>query len=199
MIYISSQFLNHPIYVWSQFFACLLLVGYAGVKLTVYGDAIADKTGLGGNWIGFLLIGIVTFVPELASGINAVTLADAPDLAVGAIFGACIFNLAIIVILDLLYRRGSIYTSASQGHILSTAFGIVLIGFNGLGMNMALNGKALSFGHIGVYSPVILILHLVLFIRFSVTKAIRSSYTRNESPMPFRVFRIAQLSLSYAT
>ena len=90
-------------------------MGYAGVKLTVYGDAIADKTGLGGNWIGFLLIGIVTSVPELASGISAVTLADAPDLAVGAIFGACIFNLAIIVILDLLYRKGSIYTSASQG------------------------------------------------------------------------------------
>lgn len=128
--------------------------------MTVYGDAIADKTGLGGNWIGFLLIGIVTSVPELASGISAVTLADAPDLAVGAIFGACIFNLAIIVILDLLYRRDSIYHSASQGHILSAAFGIVMIGLNGLGMNMALNGKTLAFGHIGVYSPVILVVYL---------------------------------------
>ena len=77
-------------------------------------DAIADKTGLGGNWIGFLLIGIVTSVPELASGISAATLADVPDLAVGAIFGACIFNLAIIVILDLFYRKDSIYHSASQ-------------------------------------------------------------------------------------
>jgi cation:H+ antiporter len=83
-------------------------VGYAGVKLTVYGDAIADKTGLGGNWIGFLLIGIVTSVPELASGISPVTLADAPVLAVGAIFGACILNLAIIVILDLLYRSQTV-------------------------------------------------------------------------------------------
>jgi cation:H+ antiporter len=123
--------------------------------LTVYGDAIADKTGLGGNWIGFLLIGIVTSVPELASGISAVTLTDAPDLAVGAIFGACIFNLAIIVILDLLYRKESIYHSASQGHILSASFGIVMIGFNGLGMNMALNGKALAIDRIGAYSPVI--------------------------------------------
>lgn len=136
-------------------------MGYAGVKLTVYGDAISDKTGLGGNWIGFLLIGIVTSVPELASGISAVTLADAPDLAVGAIFGACIFNLSIIVILDLLYRRGSIYTSASQGHILSAAFGIVMIGFNGLGMDLAMNGESFALGHIGVYSPVILVLYLV--------------------------------------
>jgi cation:H+ antiporter len=148
-------------FIWLQFFACLLLVGYAGTKLTVYGDAISDKTGLGGNWIGFLLIGTITSVPELASGISAVTLADAPDVAVGAIFGACIFNLAIIVILDLLYRRGSLFTSASQGHILSAAFGIVMLGFNGLGMTLAINKEALRFGHIGAFSPVILIMYLI--------------------------------------
>lgn len=156
-------------------------MGYAGVKLTVYGDAISDKTGLGGNWIGFLLIGIVTSVPELTSGISAVTLADAPDLAVGAIFGACIFNLAIIVILDLLYRRGSIYTSASQGHILSAAFGIVMIGFNGLGMNLALNGEALTFGRIGIFSPVILILYLLaVYTVFSYESRQIKLYTEKE-------------------
>jgi cation:H+ antiporter len=81
MINIWPQlFFNGPIYVWSQFFACLFLVGYAGVKLTVYGDAIAEKTGLGGNWIGFLLIGIVTSVPELARGISAVTWLTRPIL-----------------------------------------------------------------------------------------------------------------------
>jgi len=164
-----------------QFFACLLLVGFAGVKLTVYGDAISDKTGLGGNWIGFLLIGIVTSVPELASGISAVTIADSPNLAVGAIFGACIFNLAIIVILDLLYRRDSIYHSASQGHILSAGFGIVMIGFNGLGMNMALNGEALAFGHVGVFSPVILVLYLVaVYTVFSYESHQIKLYTEKE-------------------
>lgn len=156
-------------------------MGYAGVKLTVYGDAISDKTGLGGNWIGFLLIATVTSVPELASGISAVTLADAPDLAVGAILGACIFNLAIIVILDLLYRRGSIYTSASQGHILSAAFGIVLIGFCGLGITLALNGQVLAFGHIGVYSPVILVLYLVsVYTVFSYESRQIKVYTEQE-------------------
>lgn len=180
-----------------QFFACLLLVGYAGVKLTVYGDAIADKTGLGGNWIGFLLIGIVTSVPELASGISAVTLADAPDLAVGAIFGACIFNLAIIVILDLLYRKDSIYHSASQGHILSAAFGIVMIGFNGLGMNMALNGKAFAFGHIGVYSPVILVLYLVsVYTVFSYESRQIKAYTELE-PDAFPKLSLSAVILRY--
>ena len=149
------------IFAWSQFFACLLLVGYAGVKLTAYGDAISDKTGLGGNWIGFLLIATVTSVPELASGISAVTLADAPNIAVGGIFGSCIFNLVIIVLLDLLYRKESLFTSASQGHILSAAFSIVLIGVTGMAITLALNGYRLAFGPVSLFSPIILILYLI--------------------------------------
>ncbi|WP_206667324.1 sodium:calcium antiporter [Candidatus Methylobacter oryzae] len=164
-----------------QFLACLLLVGYAGVRLTVYGDAIADKTGLGGNWIGFLLIGIVTSMPDLANGLSAVTLADAPDLAVGAIFGACIFNLAIIVILDLLYRQGSVFSSASQGHILSAAFGIVMIGFSGLSMNLALNREEPALGHIGIFSLVILVLYLVsVYTVFNYESRQVKEYTEQE-------------------
>jgi cation:H+ antiporter len=158
-----------------------LIVGFAGVKLTVYGDAISDKTGLGGNWIGFLLIGTITSVPELASGISAVTLADAPDVAVGAIFGACIFNLAIIVILDLLYRKGSLFTSSSQGHILSAAFGIVMIGFNGLGMTLALNQEAITFGRIGVFSPIILAVYVVaIYTVFNYESRQIKIYTEQE-------------------
>lgn len=100
-----------------------------------------------------MLIGIVTSVPELASGVSAVTLAEAPELAVGPNFGACIFNLSIIVILVLLYRRGSIYHLASRVYILSAAFGMVLICFCGLGIRLALNWEVFAFGHIGVYSP----------------------------------------------
>lgn len=156
-------------------------MGYAGVRLSVYGDAIADKTGLGGNWIGFLLIGIVTSMPDLANGLSAVTLADAPDLAVGAIFGACIFNLAIIVILDLLYRQGSVFSSASQGHILSAAFGIVMIGFSGLSMNLALNREEPALGHIGIFSLVILVLYLVsVYTVFNYESRQVKEYTEQE-------------------
>ncbi len=149
--------------------------------MTVYGDAIADKTGLGGNWIGFLLIGTVTSMPDLANGISAVTLANAPGLAVGAIFGACIFNLAIIVILDLLYRQGSVFSSASQGHILSAAFGIVMIGFSGLSMNLALNREEPALGHIGVFSPLILVLYLVsVYTVFNYESRQVKEYTEQE-------------------
>ena len=39
-------------FVWVQFALCLGLIGYAGVKLTHYGDAIADKTTLMGQALG---------------------------------------------------------------------------------------------------------------------------------------------------
>lgn len=190
--------MNDIIYIWAQFFGCLVLVGYSGVKLTVYGDAIADKTGVGGNWIGFLLIATVTSVPELASGISAVTLADAPDLAVGAIFGACIFNLFIIVILDLPYRRDSIYHSASQGHILSAAFGIVLIGFCGLGIDLSLNGTVLAFGHVGVFSPIILVLYLLaVYTVFNYESRQIKAYTEQE-PDAYPRLSLAGVILRYS-
>lgn len=42
--------------VWLGFFLCLVLIGYAGSKLLRYGDIIDDKTGMGGAWIGLVLM-----------------------------------------------------------------------------------------------------------------------------------------------
>lgn len=67
--------------------------------------------------------------PELVTGSSAVALTDAPDIAVGNVLGACLIDLAMLVVLDLLHRGESVYTRASQGHILSADFGVVLAGF----------------------------------------------------------------------
>ena len=58
--------------VWLEFFLCLVLIGYAGTQLARYGDIIADKTGLGGAWIGLILMATVTSLPELVTGISSV-------------------------------------------------------------------------------------------------------------------------------
>jgi len=59
---------------------------------------------------------------------QSVTIAGAPNIAVGDVLGSCVFNLLLLVVLDFLHRGESVYRSASQGHILLAAFGIVLIG-----------------------------------------------------------------------
>ncbi|OGI45322.1 MAG: cation transporter [Candidatus Muproteobacteria bacterium RIFCSPHIGHO2_01_FULL_65_16] len=147
--------------VWSQFVVCVALIGVAGTVLSRYGDVIAEKTGLGGTWIGLVLLATVTSLPELVTGISSVTVADTPDIALGDVLGSCVFNLAIITILDFLQRGESVYTRASQGHILAAGFGVILIGFVGFNVLLADRTSDLAIGHLGIYTPLIVILYVV--------------------------------------
>ncbi len=147
--------------IWFEFFVCALLIGVAGTQLSRYADVIADKTGLSGSWIGLILLATVTSLPELATGVSALTLADVPNIAVGDVLGSCVFNLAILVVLDFLISGGSIYHRASQSHILSAGFGVVLIGFVGLNVLLADSTSTFSIAHMGVYTPIIILLYFI--------------------------------------
>lgn len=146
---------------WLEFALCAALIGVAGTQLSRYGDIIAEKTGMGATWIGLLLMATVTSLPELVTGVSAVTLTDAPDIAVGNVLGACVLNLAMLVVLDLLDRGSSVYTRASQGHILSAGFGVILAGFVGINLLFAQHGWSYPIGTIGLYSPFIVLVYLV--------------------------------------
>lgn len=63
--------------IWFQFCLCAALIGTAGLKLSLYGDAIARRSGLSGSWIGLALLATVTSLPELATGITSVTVGTA--------------------------------------------------------------------------------------------------------------------------
>ncbi|MFZ9061282.1 MAG: sodium:calcium antiporter, partial [Steroidobacteraceae bacterium] len=123
-------------------------------QLSRFGDVIAERTGLGRTLVGVIMMATVTSLPELVTGIGAVTVADVPNIAVGDALGSCIFNLLILLFLELAYPRASIYTLAAQSHILSAGFGIILIGIVALSVR---GGDQLpTLGHVGLYTPVIL-------------------------------------------
>jgi cation:H+ antiporter len=143
------------------FVACAAAIGVAGTALSRYGDVIGRRTGMGGSWVGLVLIATVTSLPELATGVSAVTINETPEIAVGDVLGSCVFNLLIIVVLDLLQRGESVYTRARQGHILSAGFGVILIGFAGFNVLLAKGGAHWTWGHVGLYSPVIVVLYAV--------------------------------------
>jgi cation:H+ antiporter len=147
--------------IWLSLLACLAVIGVAGVRLSRNGDIIAEKSGLSRGWVGLIMLASVTSLPELVTGLSAVTVANVPDIAVGNILGACIFNLAFIVVLDFLYRKESIYTRARQGNVLAAGFGIVLIGVAGFNLLLYRAGTMPSIGHVGLYTPVILLLYLL--------------------------------------
>lgn len=146
---------------WLQFGVCALLIGAAGPELSRSGDIIADKTGISGNWIGLVLLGAVTSLPELVTGVSSVTWANEPNIAVGDVFGSCVFNLLILVVVDFMHRETPVYRRAHQGHILSAGFGVILIGFAGLNLLVADHRANYAIGHVGLYTPILIGLYLL--------------------------------------
>ena len=113
--------------VWLEFGLCAGVIMFAGTKLTFHGDVIAEKTGLGRNWVGLVLLATITSLPELITGISAVTLNDLPDLAVSGTLGSCMFNMLVLAGLDLLSKKRPVSHMVHQGHMLSAGFGILLV------------------------------------------------------------------------
>jgi cation:H+ antiporter len=166
--------------IWLSLFASLAIIGVAGVKLSRYGDVIAEKSGMSRGWVGLVLLATVTSLPELVTGLSSVTVAQVPDIAVGDILGSCVFNLLIIVVLDFLYRKESIYTRARQGNVLAAGYGIALIGFTGFNLLLYRAGSFPSLGHVGLYSPVILLMYgLAMRSLYAYEKAKLSEYVED--------------------
>jgi len=149
------------ILVWVKFLICLAVILFAGTKLARYGDAIAEKTGLGRMWIGLLFLAVVTSMPEMSTGISAAALVKLPDLTFGTIFGSCLFNLTILALLDVLHRRTPILSQASPVHIISAGMGILLIAI-AAGSILAGEGfSGLVLGWVSIPSIIILILYVI--------------------------------------
>lgn len=145
--------------LWFAFIGCSAIIVVCGTNLSRYGDVIAEKTGMGRAWIGLILMAGVTSLPELITGISSVTLANTPDIALGDVMGSCVFNLAIIALMDLLHGPGPIFRKAEHGHTLSAGFGLILIGIASLSI---LAGQSLpAIGHIGLSTPAIIVVYFI--------------------------------------
>jgi cation:H+ antiporter len=176
---------------WLQLAVCAAAILIAGSRLARYGDAIAYHTGLGGNWVGLVLIATVTSLPELMTGVSAVTMADVPDIAVGNVLGACVLNLAMLVVLDVLHRQASIYSVASQGHVLGAAFGIVMLGVTAFGV-LAAPHLPLRIGHVGAPTLLLLALYAVAIRSiYQYERGVRAAAAAEEKPPPLTLRQAA--------
>ena len=147
--------------IWFKFILCLVIILFAGARLTRYADAIAEKSGLGHIWVGLLLLAVVTSMPEMVTGVSAAALIASPDLALGTLFGSCLFNLSILALLDILSRSSTIFTKASPCHIVSAGCGILLIAIAAGGILAGERFSALSPGWVGIPGIIILLVYLV--------------------------------------
>lgn len=96
-----------------------------GILLARSGGALSDQTGIGGNFGGFLLVGVASSMPELATVLAAARLGNTV-MAAGDVFGTNIFNLALLLVADAFYRGGPILDSAGRFETVAALIALVM-------------------------------------------------------------------------
>ena len=130
-------------------------------QLAKSADIIAFKTGLGRSFIGVVLLATATSLPELGTGVSSVAIIGGPEganLAAGDAFGSNLFNLLIIGILDMIWKRGPILSSLGTGVPL---VGVLAVAGIAVAAGAIVIHQTISFAAGWFISPVSLVLILV--------------------------------------
>jgi cation:H+ antiporter len=113
--------------IWVVFVGWAIVIVIAAIKLAQYGDVIALRTGLGGLFVGTLLMAGATSLPELLTGLSSIS-QDVPDLAAGNIFGSSMFNMFMLAILDMMNQQYRVLRKIAVSHALTASLAILLTG-----------------------------------------------------------------------
>ncbi|MFW6150638.1 MAG: sodium:calcium antiporter [Chloroflexota bacterium] len=169
--------------VWLKFAACVVIIFLAGRSVARYADTIAERTGLGRAWIGVVLVAAVTSLPELFTGISAVTLVGKPALTLGNLLGANTFNLLNLALLDITYRRGTIFQGISLSHRVTARYSLVLLMVIVFFIVFSRWVHPLRVGPIGLYTPLILLLYFVFVRRIFQRERLNSPQVSSIRPL----------------
>ncbi|CAN5519445.1 sodium:calcium antiporter [soil metagenome] len=141
------------------FVAGAAAVWVAGTRLARYADALAHQTRIGHAFIGAILLGGVTSLPEIATVVTAARLGNAP-LAVNNMLGSVAMQVAILAAADSMMRRHPIARLVPDPVVLLQGVLLIFVLANVL-LGVTL-GDRLVFG-IGAWSWLILAVSLGAF------------------------------------
>lgn len=132
------------------FICTAALVVVAGIHLSIYGDALGDRTGLGGGLIGLIFLAAVTSLPELVVSITSViqssSAAQGADLAAGNMLGSNIFNLLILALVALFFPRKFDTTRLDSPHTATTLYGLIMLALFSIAFALSQTGEWLIPG-----------------------------------------------------
>lgn len=114
------------------FGAATLLLVLVAPWLVSSSASIAERTGLGTGFVGILLVGLVTSLPEMVTTISAVRM-GAYDLAVGNLFGSNVFNMFALGLADLFLFSGRFLGEIDPAFALAGMLGLVMVALGLLG------------------------------------------------------------------
>jgi len=143
---------------WLIFLLSALGIILAGIRLAPYGEALGRHLKIGDGWIGLIFLATLTSIPELTTTVTGASI-GAPNIALGNAFGSNLFNVVIVVVMDvLLLGRGPFLSKVSPYHTISGGMATLLTLFAVLGI--VLNPRVTILG-ISPISFLILIAYTV--------------------------------------
>jgi len=155
-----------------------LIVWLSGTRLSVYADAISEKTGMGQAFVGALLLGGATSLPELATTLTAASIGNA-SLAVNNIFGGIAMQFMVLAMVDLICVQGAL-TYFSPQPVLMLG-GVLLILLIAMAMAALSMGEVASIGAVGLW-PVMICSAYVISLWFMQRFENRQSWIPAELP-----------------
>ena len=109
----------------------------AGTKLSGYADLIAKRTGMNQAFLGALLLGVATSLPEIATTITGATIGNA-KLVVSNLFGGVAMQIAVLAFVDIVALRQALTRFTPQPILLFQGVMLMLL------LAMALAGSAVG-------------------------------------------------------
>ena len=135
-----------------------------GIWLAYIGRDLAGVMHLNESSVGSFFIAFVTSLPEITVSIAALMI-GAREIAVANMFGSNLFNMAIIFVDDVLYKKGPILGAVSPDHIQQACIVMAMTAVIIMAMVLKRRNKIFS---ISWYVPVLLIVFLFgAYINFS--------------------------------
>lgn len=99
----------------------------AGTRLSVYVDGIARATGVGHAFVGMLLLGGITSLPEVAT-VTSASWTGSPDLAVNNLIGSAAANVLLLAVADAILGRDALTSIvAKPTTLLQGTLGMMLM------------------------------------------------------------------------
>jgi cation:H+ antiporter len=141
---------------WFIFLISSAIIVFAAIQLAKSGDVIAIRTGLGGMFIGLVLLAAATSLPELLTSFVAIR-EGYPNLAAGNLLGSNMMNMFLLVVLDLIFYRQRILRSSLFRHALSGSLAVLM---SGVVIFTMLANLDLKVGWVGAESILIVLVYL---------------------------------------
>lgn len=136
------RFGDHPLWLnLALFVASAVVIWVAGTKLSRYADAIAERTGVGKAFIGALLLGGITSLPEGATTVTASAIGSAP-LAVNNLLGGVAMQVALLAVVDGAVRGTALSARIRKPVVLLQAALLIVV--------LALVVSGITLGEVGV-------------------------------------------------